>query len=81
MTPATLIGQLASPLRRYDQSPSSRWLVSQWVCTSFQNFAGTFRFPAEFMPAEVKVIFEADDEVVVQRTYSWPADGQRGDLG
>jgi len=47
----------------------------------FQNFAGTFRFPGEFMPAEVKVIFEADDEVVVQRTYSWPADGQRGDHG
>lgn len=38
----------------------------------FQNFVGTFAFPAGFMPAEVKVIFEADD-AVVQRTYPWPA--------
>jgi len=39
----------------------------------FQNFAGTFTVPAGFMPAEVKVIFEAEDEAVVQRTYPWPA--------
>lgn len=41
----------------------------------FQNFVGTFSFPADFMPAEVKVIFEADDEAVVHRTYPWPAHG------
>lgn len=38
----------------------------------FQNFVGTFKFSAGFMPAEVKVIFEADDSTVVQRTYPWP---------
>lgn len=38
----------------------------------FQNFVGTFAFPAGFMPAEVRVIFEADD-AMVQRTYPWPA--------
>lgn len=41
----------------------------------FQNFVGTFNFPADFMPAEVKVIFEADDEAVVHRTYPWPEHG------
>lgn len=41
----------------------------------FQNFVGTFSFPADFMPAEVKVIFEADDEAVVHRTYPWPTHG------
>lgn len=45
----------------------------------FQNFVGTFTFPAGFMPAEVTVIFEADDEAVVQRTYPWPEHEPRGD--
>lgn len=38
----------------------------------FQNFAGTFRLPAGFIPAEVKVIFTADEDSVVERTYRWP---------
>lgn len=38
----------------------------------FQNFAGTFKFPTDFTPAEIKVIFKADDNAVVQRTYPWP---------
>lgn len=38
----------------------------------FQNFAGTFRLPAGFMPAEITVVFEAEDEAVVQRMYPWP---------
>lgn len=45
----------------------------------FQNFVGTFTFPADFTPAEIKVIFEADDEAVVQHTYPWPALHSRGD--
>lgn len=45
----------------------------------FQNFVGTFTFPADFTPAEVKVIFEADDEAVVQHTYPWPERRSRGD--
>lgn len=45
----------------------------------FQNFVGTFMFPADFMPAEVTVIFEADDEAVVQRTYPWLEHGSRED--
>lgn len=45
----------------------------------FQNFVGTFTFPAGFMPAEVKVIFESGDDVVVQHTYPWPDHGSRGD--
>lgn len=45
----------------------------------FQNFVGTFTFPAGFMPAEVKVIFESDDDVAVQHTYPWPEHGSRGD--
>lgn len=45
----------------------------------FQNFVGTFTFPAGFMPAEVKVIFQADDDAVVQRTYPWPERGSRAD--
>jgi hypothetical protein len=44
----------------------------------FQNFAGIFDFPAGFMPAEVKVIFEAEDEAVVQRTYPWPGEDTPG---
>ncbi|MBS1269921.1 MAG: Chromosome partition protein Smc [Gammaproteobacteria bacterium] len=41
----------------------------------FQNFAGTFSLPAEFIPAEIQVIFEADDNAVVQRLYPWPQNG------
>lgn len=41
----------------------------------FQNFVGTFHFPADFMPAEIKVIFEADNEAMVHRTYPWPEHG------
>lgn len=43
----------------------------------FQNFAGTLRLPADFAPAEIKVIFEADDDAVVQRTYPWSMRGFR----
>lgn len=38
----------------------------------FQNFAGTFELPAGFMPAEVTVIFEGENDAVVERLYSWP---------
>lgn len=38
----------------------------------FQNLVGTFSVPEGFMPAEVRVIFQADD-AEVQRTYPWPA--------
>lgn len=41
----------------------------------FQNFAGTFNLPAGFMPAEIKVIFTAEDDSVVERTYRWPEPG------
>lgn len=41
----------------------------------FQNFAGTVRLPAGFMPAEIKAIFTADDDSVVERTYRWPEPG------
>ncbi|MFZ0485534.1 MAG: DUF6776 family protein [Arenicellales bacterium] len=41
----------------------------------FQNFAGTFTFPADFTPAQIKVIFKAKDNAVVQRTYPWPMHG------
>lgn len=41
----------------------------------FQNFAGTFRLPAGFMPAEAKVVFTAADDSVVERTYRWPDSG------
>jgi len=40
----------------------------------FQNFTGTLELPAGFMPAEIKVIFEAEDDAVVQRMYPWPSE-------
>lgn len=43
----------------------------------FQNFAGTLNLPDDFTPAEIKVIFEADDNAVVQRTYPWSMRGFR----
>lgn len=38
----------------------------------FQNFAGTLKLPTGFMPAEITVIFEAEDDAVVKRNYPWP---------
>lgn len=43
----------------------------------FQNFTGTFQLPAGFMPAEIKVIFKAEDDAVVQRMYPWPSETAR----
>lgn len=42
----------------------------------FQNFAGILKLPEDFAPAEVKVIFKASDNAVVERIYPWPIHSQ-----
>jgi len=45
----------------------------------FQNLVGTFELPRAFIPAEVAVIFESEDEAVVERTYPWPGPSSGSD--